>query len=225
MPSSGLYRLKAGVLPPGTCFGTPQQLLELYAAHLTVSVPDSESQFNFGTVTPPADRRGIPWFRLDASGRPKGWYYFYGGAWRKAAVGVVGEIRMYEGTDADFDETGKGKIDTEMDGWALCNGNNGTVDFRNKFIIVAQERTGGAWKTNVDGGLESTGGEALHKVSFDDLPQIQNQKLGTHRTDYPLVIRADSLANNAANVLSLPQDPLPLPPYYALAYIKWINYI
>lgn len=44
-------------------------------------------------------------------------------------------VIMYCGSSEDFDENGKGRDGTEMEGWHLCNGNNGTPDLSRKFIV------------------------------------------------------------------------------------------
>lgn len=44
-----------------------------------------------------------------------------------------------------------------MDDWYLCDGNNGTPDLRNRFIVGAQEDDSGVAKTNVTGSLTQSG--------------------------------------------------------------------
>ncbi len=51
------------------------------------------------------------------------------------AVAPVESIVMYVGSMDVFDETGLGLSNTKMDGWALCNGNNGSPDLSKKFIV------------------------------------------------------------------------------------------
>jgi hypothetical protein len=46
---------------------------------------------------------------------------------------AIGEIIMYSGVLTDFDGTGLGL--GKFRGFALCNGNNGTLDLRSRFII------------------------------------------------------------------------------------------
>ncbi|MDR1225466.1 MAG: hypothetical protein LBK47_01025 [Prevotellaceae bacterium] len=47
----------------------------------------------------------------------------------------VGGIMMWSGSTADFDASGNGKASTKMDGWALCNGANGTPNLKGRFIV------------------------------------------------------------------------------------------
>ena len=60
---------------------------------------------------------------------------------------VAGMIMMWSGT-----------ISNIPSGWELCDGNNGTPDLRNKFVIGANADSGGSAKTNVTGSATQTGG-------------------------------------------------------------------
>lgn len=53
-----------------------------------------------------------------------------------------------------------GSADSIPDGWALCDGTNGTPDLRNRFVIGA----GGAYE------VASTGGEAAHTLTASEMP-------------------------------------------------------
>lgn len=48
----------------------------------------------------------------------------------KGRVVPKGGILPYFGTMVNFDATGRGMVGTPSDGWAVCNGLNGTVDMR-----------------------------------------------------------------------------------------------
>lgn len=61
-----------------------------------------------------------------------------------------GDIKMTKGTIA--------AALTANPGWALCDGNNGTPDLRNRFLVGAQEDAAGEAKTNVTGTLTTSGG-------------------------------------------------------------------
>jgi microcystin-dependent protein len=43
-------------------------------------------------------------------------------------------IIMYSGSTTNFITNGLGKVGTQLDGWALCNGNNGTPNLKGRFI-------------------------------------------------------------------------------------------
>lgn len=64
---------------------------------------------------------------------------------------VPGMIMPYTGPTNVFDATGKGLSGQAMDGWAICNGNNGTLDMRGLAAIGA---------TNVP----DSGADAVHSA-------------------------------------------------------------
>ena len=53
-----------------------------------------------------------------------------------------------------------GNANAVPNGWALCNGSNGTPDLRNRFIIGA----GSSY------GLGATGGEVNHTLTYNEMP-------------------------------------------------------
>lgn len=55
-----------------------------------------------------------------------------------------------------------GSIATIPTGWYLCDGNNGTPDLRNQFVVGAQSDVGGVPQTNLTGSLTSSGGSISH---------------------------------------------------------------
>lgn len=62
----------------------------------------------------------------------------------------TGDIKMVNGTIA--------AALSANPGWALCDGNNGTPNLIDKFIVAAKEDAAGAAKTNITGTLTTTGG-------------------------------------------------------------------
>lgn len=56
-----------------------------------------------------------------------------------------------------------GSIATIPAGYSLCDGNNGTPDLRDKFIIGARSDDGGVAKTLITGMLTQTGGSSSHE--------------------------------------------------------------
>lgn len=58
-----------------------------------------------------------------------------------------------------------GTVATIPAGWQLCDGTNGTVDLRDKFIVGAREDETDIAKTNVTGSLTQTGGAASGTTS------------------------------------------------------------
>lgn len=91
-------------------------------------------------------------------------------------------------------------------GWALCDGNNGTPDLRDEFIVVAGD-------TYVP---DDSGGTILHAHDFTTLGHGHNIPGGSSLNGilpgYDGLVIADVLTGttNNGNILG---------PYYALAYI------
>ena len=106
------------------------------------------------------------------------------------------------------------------DGWALCDGTNGTPDLRNRFIIGA-----GDIYTSGD-----TGGESVHILTIDEMPKH------SHKMKYDSIgwtaIRQSSGTNGIVENTTSSYDGQysteevgngnahnNMPPYYALCYI------
>jgi hypothetical protein len=62
----------------------------------------------------------------------------------------------------------KGSIATIPSGWYLCDGNNGTPDLRNRFVIAADADASGVAKTTVTGSATQSGDGTIpaHAHSF-----------------------------------------------------------
>lgn len=110
---------------------------------------------------------------------------------------LTGLIAIWSGAIVDIPE-----------GWHLCDGNNGTIDLRDKFVIAA----GAGYDP------DDTGGGLTHSHAFTVAPhshtleggtQIQD---GTGRSDTTNAIGLNGTTNTASS----------LPPYYSLAYIQKI---
>lgn len=69
-----------------------------------------------------------------------------------------------DGVNANFNINGTGKIDTQMEGWYICNGQNQTPDLRARFIVGAKAETRYA-------NIANTDGEAKHKLDLHELPE------------------------------------------------------
>lgn len=111
-----------------------------------------------------------------------------------------------------------GAISNIPDGWALCDGNNGTPDLTDRFVLHADADDGG---TN---NVGDTGGEKEHTLTVDEIPaHTHNQKVysGTGGSDVP-----DKVTNSTAGVTAAPTASTGggaahnnRDKYYALAYI------
>lgn len=101
---------------------------------------------------------------------------------------LLGFIQMYSGPLAGrFDSTGRG-IGAYSD-WAICNGQNGTPDLRDRFIVGA----GGKYAPDVTGGAETVtlSGEHMpnHSHGAGDL---RTGWAGTHSHAYSDVVHMES---------------------------------
>lgn len=70
-----------------------------------------------------------------------------------------------------------GTIATIPSGFALCNGENGTIDLRNKFPLCAGQDSGGDYDTG------DTGGEAAHTLTENEMPSHRHTVGCSYGTD------------------------------------------
>lgn len=128
--------------------------------------------YTIGHSVPGVDDRNKAWIELDSVGRPlaiKIWVTAGGGAWRRIYNGMLGQICMYNGDPTvDFDNDGRGLIGKFYDGWHLCNGNDGTIDLSDRFIIGGHMNKAdgkvmydNGWVTSVDPDKSQATGGAL----------------------------------------------------------------
>jgi hypothetical protein len=73
-----------------------------------------------------------------------------------------------------------GTIATIPTGWALCNGQNGTPDLRDKFIVGATQDDTGTAKTNITGTLTQSGGAASHHHADHTVTQPSAHTISSH---------------------------------------------
>jgi|SRR5215469_5645945 len=133
--------------------------------------------------TPGVNDRDKIWLKQDANGKPLGFFVWFGSPnniWRRVYSGLVGEVRMYQGNPgADFDTTGLGKVGSDWDGWALCNGKNNTIDLSDHFIMAGhmnatggqQPYSGGRWYgQKEDGTFATNDGNAGVTLALNQIP-------------------------------------------------------
>ena len=144
---------------------------------------------------------------------------------------AVGSICIWSGTVANIPT-----------GWSLCDGQNNTVDLRDKFIIGAKQDDGGVAKTNVTGSLSQVGGskDAIvvshsHTATVTDpghnhtLTAQQNIGDYTDNGSGPDQRSAAATITSNSNTTGISVSNSTtgssgtnanLPPYYALCYIQ-----
>ncbi len=90
-------------------------------------------------------------------------------------------------------------------GWALCDGNNGTPDLRNRFIVMA----GFVY------AVDETGGNISHTHPFTSTVHSHTLPAGTD------IASGANIRNGSSNDVAsgTTNSTSSLPPYYALAYI------
>lgn len=121
-----------------------------------------------------------------------------------------------------------GTIASIPDGWALCDGNNGTVDLRDKFVVGAKQDDSGVAKTNVSGSLTKTGGAASGNLAHTHSVPRDGWGGSIDVVSGRLAVRSDggggslylATTNNTTGSGLTTQSFLP--PYYALAFIQKI---
>lgn len=225
----------------------PTTLLELVAllrTLITAEVTGDYLPYVTGAATPNVSDQDKVWQRVDGAGRPLGTYVYYDGEWRRAYNGNFNMILQYRGgPGTDFAGAGGlGTVGGEWDGWALCNGNNGTVDLSDKFIVASHMTdmaigySGGQHSTIVSGGTTQTGG--AKEITLDDdntyqpardavkvgkweatgnTPDAGSGLYGTGTTGETTLLAADT-GNETPDAIPT------LPPYFALAFVQFVGY-
>lgn len=112
---------------------------------------------------------------------------------------------------------------TIPDGWAICDGTNGTPDLRNRFVFGAGTYSVG-----------SIGGESSHMLTVNEIPSHTHTITSAYGVGYPLSSGGDwsnnkngeAYSNFRAVSLSASlgytgggQAHNNMPPYYVLCYI------
>jgi hypothetical protein len=221
-------------------------LLELLTTGggLSGSIADNAGGGVFvGSTAPSSSLTNKVWFKTDAAGRPIGIFMFYNGNWRKVYTGAaLGEIRMFAGPfSLYFDGTGRGLVGGDLDGWALCNGQNGTPNLEGFFPVGALpgQAVGGPgdqWVSNCEGnGFRNSGGNRGLTLNMNYLPpmvahsHIQGYAQGSGAgfagstsdptaPDYQLPV-TDGAGNHGGGQ-QLPSQHL----YYAVGFILFVGY-
>lgn len=168
----GECQISAGVALIGSNFVSTSAYTGAYPAYLkddgtfVTSVPGSGSYITFDPYTSQYYREVI-----------------------RRANSMVGQLTtvVVSSDLAAFDGTGLGKW--QYKGWALCNGSNGTVDLRGRFLVGYDNRnsdpSNGIWDILYN-TVGSTGGEKAHVLTEAELPAI-----GFDATEYGLIRKSE----------------------------------
>lgn len=102
------------------------------------------------------------------------------------------------------------------DGWALCDGNNGTPDLRDRFVLGA----GASY------AVRATGGEAAHTLTTSEMPSHTHSiscgtttPTGTSYIPQTYKVAAKSTYTCYTDSSGSGKAHNNMPPYYALCYI------
>jgi hypothetical protein len=199
-------------------------------AYVTVQFSESVKISNYGPDTPSADRRDRAWHRTDTQGRPLGTWFFYNGVWVKDWGGLpFGLISIIQNVSlAAFDVTGRATAPDWL-GWCLCNGQNGTDDLRDRFILGA----GSEFPQGVLGGEKET------VLTIEQIPSHKHTtqaKVFLDRNTSPASSwerpNDQGQGGDATRQFASPitdsvgggQAHTNMPPYLAKAYIQFLGY-
>ena len=174
---------------------------------------------------------------LDVSGPAtvSGKVYVKGDAAVKGNLGVAGSISGLGTVPVGAIVIWNGQSNKIPDGWALCNGNNGTPDLRNRFVVGA----GKSYKPGATGGNASyhltTNHLPAHSHLYagdDDLVKVKPGNTGYSATsnikETPGGFDAVSSSSGNARIYRTSAvgggvDIDNRPPYYALCYIMRVK--
>lgn len=234
------FALIPGTLPAAlnSYPATPQQLMERLCQYMSVQFSETLAFFNFGETTPPPDRQDRPWFRTLA-GKPYGVWVFYNGQWiRDWGVPVGVQMSIYDLAAPAFDGTGLA-TDPGYVGWALCNGNNGTDDMRDRFILgykdfatAPEGDTGGSkTKTLVEANVpphqhpngsatdaDASAGVHVYGSTTEGMPGQATRKHGEFGTNN---ITTQGFTGPNRDTAATPFDIMP--PHIVKAFIQYIG--
>lgn len=161
--------------PDGCLPGTRQGMINFVAEYLNVmfgSQGGSNPSFIYtGSTAPSPEEQSGLWFRTESNGLPIGLFIFYNGKWIRTGIPLY-SIWFYEGPASNF-SSGKGLEGTQVDGFVLCNGENGSPDLRNKFPVGAAAYTS-QWVSNVDTDNPQSreGGNAKVVLTRAQIPEL-----------------------------------------------------
>lgn len=89
-------------VPASFCHGSWQTTWPALVALLSAELSGNVQTFNFGNVTPDAEDRDKPWFRVNADGTPDKLYSYSSGSWLALHPMAPGLVLMYEGSEGSI---------------------------------------------------------------------------------------------------------------------------
>ena len=111
-----------------------------------------------------------------------------------------------------------GSISSIPEGWALCDGTNGTPDLRDRFIVGARQDHGDVAKTNITGSLTQTGGNVIHSHTGTTGSDTSGNYRAWDAPPGTSSWNGDASRGWHTHTLTINSSES-IPPYYALAFI------
>jgi hypothetical protein len=133
------------------------------------------------------------------------------------AAAPIGTIRIFEGAISEIEE-----------GWHLMDGTSGTTaDIRNCFIVCAQEDEDGVAKTNIEGTLEQSGGNAEITQTGaqvgDHVHDVEVYEAGTTNAVIGASNGGAKVGDSSTVGSGTPEAMNIVNPYYAFAIIQKVS--
>lgn len=201
---------------------------------LAGNVPDQAGGGIFvGSAPPSSSLTYKVWFKIDGAGRPLGPYQFYNGNWRKVYTGAIGDVKMYHGSGANFDGNGLGVVGSDVDGWAICNGNYGTPNMTDARFPMGGAWNGSTWSAS---GQGARGGSNNIRIAASNLPVLHVGALAETKQVTPggeVITTIAGFGDPQASKISdwpveetqgSPNTALSLPQYNVFGFIMFIGY-
>jgi hypothetical protein len=172
-----------------------QGVLEAIPKYTTYEMNDTGANVSIGPSSAGVDTKGLWVWTLNQYHQPPRLMADYNNKWVPYYTGKPGEIRAYVGAWAGtFDSTGRAYFGTGWDGWCLCNGQNGTVNLQNRFMVPGYRWAGG-WVVsfaysdpglgdvfNIEGyGTVYQANSPYKYIQYVNMPQLY---LGLNNTDF-----------------------------------------
>ena len=233
---------------PNATVSSVQDLVTLLNTLAVGEIAGTFVPYILSDSTPATSDQDKLWARTDTAGRPIGLFKYYNGNWRRFPTGKAWGLELFKGDPAIyFDGTGLGLIGGDWDGYAICNGNNGTENLSDLFPVFGRmDNTGitgwvDGWKTNVTGTAEYSAGQSIYNLSNNNLPNMKVQLSGrVGYDDNGSGAPADAIVTtkgyggrSSVDIASFgsdtdtgnPQVAVPtVPPFKAMAICQWVGY-
>lgn len=211
-----------------------QDLVDILNPLLTSAIQGTFVPYVVSSNTPAVADQDKVWLQLDGAGRPLKIKFFYNGNWRRFYDGNYGELRTFIGDPTNyFDATGLGLIGLDWDGFAVCNGNNGTPNLADRFVVWANNHatidgySAGNWLSTVTGTAVNQGGNSDFTLVNTNLPSMKvfvtgNDSFDTNGGGKPIqiIVTGKTDGNNKTTpdpVASFGADPTANPPVPQIA--------